>query len=378
MEVSVEPKILSWARESIGLTIDNVAKRLGTTEKSVFAFEQGERNVTLKTLKKLALIYKRSLATFLLPSPPVEPPMPTDFRSLPSEKKKELTSKTFLAIRNARRYQSLAIELAKSMNKDISKKYNNVDITENPEKLAKQIRNGFDIPLSKQETQRNEYFAFNYWKQLLENSNVLVFQFSMPLDEIRAFSIVEGEMPVIAINTKDSLLARVFSLFHEYAHILLNISGICNLEDEYTSGQHKNQEIFCNHFAGAFLLPENVFEINEFRKGMFNKNNIDVHLEQIAKRYKVSKEVVLRRMLIFGFIDKNLYQFKKKEWGEKEWIVKKGGKNKPDRRCVQEKGKNYISLVLEAHKEKKITFRDVADYLTIKTKYISKVMQLIE
>jgi len=61
LEISIEPKILSWARQSIGLSRDTVAKKLRTSENSVIAWESGDRKTTLTTLKKLSNIYKRLL-----------------------------------------------------------------------------------------------------------------------------------------------------------------------------------------------------------------------------------------------------------------------------------------------------------------------------
>jgi len=83
-------------------------------------------------------------------------------------------------------------------------------------------------------------------------------------------------------------------------------------------------------------------------------------------------------MLICKLVDNKFYEKKREEWRAKEWQPKKGGGiNKPEKKCLQEKGKNYVTLVIEAHKQKKITYKDMADYLSLRTKYIPKVEQLI-
>ena len=74
LEVSVEPKVLIWARKSIGRNIEEVAKRLKVSENTVASWELGQKKPTLVQLEKLAkTIYKRPLAAFFLPSPPAEP-----------------------------------------------------------------------------------------------------------------------------------------------------------------------------------------------------------------------------------------------------------------------------------------------------------------
>ena len=95
LEIAVAPKILIWARESIGRNIEEVAKRLKVSENTVTSWESGQKNPTLLQLEKLAkTIYKRPLAAFFLPSPPTEPAPPTDFRTLPADKELPFSSKT--------------------------------------------------------------------------------------------------------------------------------------------------------------------------------------------------------------------------------------------------------------------------------------------
>ncbi len=107
--VSVEPAVLIWARESIGMSIDTVVKKIkGITINTIKEWEKkdGAIKPTFAQVETLSKIYKRPLSAFLLPAPPKEPPFPKDFRTLPSEEKKSLDPKTYLAIRKARRFQS--------------------------------------------------------------------------------------------------------------------------------------------------------------------------------------------------------------------------------------------------------------------------------
>ena len=49
----------------------------------------------------------------------------------------------------------------------------------------------------------------------------------------------------------------------------------------------------------------------------------------------------------------------------------------PPRKCIQENGVPFVSLVLESYKKDKITYSDVADYLGIRLKHLPKVEQLV-
>jgi len=91
LEVHIEPKILKWARESIGLSPEEVSKRLGLSVETINKWELWQKHPTLKTLENLANIYKRPLA-FFLATPPKELPLLNDFRYFPTEEKLTLSS----------------------------------------------------------------------------------------------------------------------------------------------------------------------------------------------------------------------------------------------------------------------------------------------
>lgn len=65
LSISVEPKVLIWARKSIGSNTGEVAKRLKVSENTIVGWESGQKKPTLLQLEKLAkTIYKRPLAAF--------------------------------------------------------------------------------------------------------------------------------------------------------------------------------------------------------------------------------------------------------------------------------------------------------------------------
>ena len=72
-QVSVTPAVMKWARESAGLDVKTVARRLGVSINTVEGWEPDAKmpkRPTLRALEELASFYKRPLATFFLPEPP--------------------------------------------------------------------------------------------------------------------------------------------------------------------------------------------------------------------------------------------------------------------------------------------------------------------
>lgn len=383
LQVSVNPAVMKWAKESAGLDAEGVARRLGVSVNTVKGWELGTKKPSLKILEKLASFYKRPLAVFFLPEPPQESPMPVDFRVLPEEQKRPLSKKTRLAIRRARRVQSLATELMKATSHEPVANIEKAYLTEDPEAVATRERDRFGISVERQISWKDKYTAFYRWREAIESLNIVVLQASIPIKEARGFSLLDDLLPTIVVSTSDPVHARIFSLFHEYAHLLLGTSGICNPNEAYDDASTQEVERFCNYFAGAFLVPKYALqEDNDVRLITRQLEVDDRCLAKVSERFKVSKEVILRRMLIPRLISRQQYQSKLAEWQSREEPFKKaqkrpsGGVPTP-KRCVLNNGRLFVSFVLEAKEQELITYNDLADYLSIKLKHLDEVEALL-
>jgi len=375
--VEVEPEVLVWARRTVGLSRAAVSKRLSVTEGLVRRWESGEARPTLNTLEKLADYYKRPLAAFFLPTAPVELPLPSDYRHFPSDTQPPLSRKTLLAIRRARRIQSVAGELGADLGRRLILTVERLDEAENPETAAKRVREQLGIEVETQLGWANGRQALDNWRDIVESSGVLVSRASMPLAEenIRAFSLAEPAPPIIVLNSQDSVNGRIFSLFHEYAHILLGSGGICSVEE--TDVQ---TERFCNRFAAAFLLPEADLRQHSLTQKIVSSQSSPTDfgeaLCQLAKAFKVSQEAALLRMVTLGLLARAVYE----RWREEqEWEPRRRGGRGRDmaKECIHNNGAWFVSLVLEAQKRDRITHSDVADYLGVKTKHFGEIEQLV-
>lgn len=380
-QVSVNRDVMKWARESAGLDAEAVAKRLGISLNTVEGWELGTKKPTLKALNELASFYKRPLATFFLPEPPQELPLPKDFRVLPEEQKRPLSRKARLAIRRARRVQSLATELTKAADREPSANIERADLIEDPEVVAARERDRLAITVREQLNWKNDYVAFSMWREAVEGMNIAVLQVSIPVEEARGFSLLDNLLPAIVVSARDYIRARMFTLFHEYAHLLLGTSGICIPNEASHDDAHlEGIERFCNHFAGALLVPKNALQMDEDVRLITRRSDVDDYcIDRIAGRFKVSRQVVLRRMLISELILKHQYESKLEEW---ETRLKPKPKKRvfvspPPKRCMLENGHLFVSLALGAREREVITYSDLADYLSINLKHLDKVEVLL-
>jgi transcriptional regulator with XRE-family HTH domain len=111
-EALVDPPILKWARESSGLSTEEAARSLQTTDKRVLAWEGGQARPTMAQLRRMATVYKRQLSDFYLSARPEEPPLPHDFRRLPGDGVFHYGRALRHELRQARLRRELALDLA--------------------------------------------------------------------------------------------------------------------------------------------------------------------------------------------------------------------------------------------------------------------------
>jgi Zn-dependent peptidase ImmA (M78 family) len=374
-EVSVAAGILRWARETIGKSIEDVSRRLDTSTALIAKWENGDKNPTLKQLKELATFYKRPLAVFFLPSPPEEDPLPADFRTLPASKKRQFSDKTLLALRRARRIQSLTEDLNKSIKNELCLRIGYAALSDDPRELATQVRGKLKITADIQFGWKDSITALNEWKHSIEECGTLVFELPFPMDDGRAFSFADADQPIIVLNSHDAINGRIFSLFHEYGHLLIGHSGICDLNEE-----SKYEEQFCNQFAGELLVPRvTISHLTAVQTHATQMKWDDNVLQQIAEQFKVSCEVILRRLLSLGQTTETFYKEKRDEWNKLQPKPRRG-RSKPDKQakqCIRQNGIPFTSLVLESAHLEKITYRDISDYLAISLKHLPLVESLV-
>ena len=374
MFVEVNQEVLKWLRESAGWKIEEVSKRLGTTSEVILEFEAGKKSPTLSQLMILSKLYKRPLASFFLSKPKEEKPLPKDYRFLPN-RANIFDKKTMLAIRRARNLQNIGKELSQNIRYETATKTKKAELTNNPEIIASEYREIFDLSFEKQRKLRDAYKLFGYLRDVFEDSNVLVFQFSMPIEDARGFALADEFPSIVVINSKDSIEARLFTLMHEFGHILLG-ETVIDIPDE-SLADRDSIERWCNKFASSFLLPKEP-AIDLFKEYPGKLTETDT-LNSLSRKYKVSKALLLVKMLELNYISRPEFENVMSRYAPKEAKKKTDEKKKmigvtSDQRCLSEVGNKFVSLVANNFDKDFITYSDALSYLSIKSKNFDKVL----
>lgn len=367
----IQPTVLRWARESQGYSLEDVALHLKRDMAEIAAWESGDAAPTYAQLETLAYsLYKRPLAVFFLPAPPREMKVKQEFRTLPDFELDQLAADTRYQLRLAHAHQISLRELNDGVNPATYKIFRDIQLSEKADVLeaAVSVRQYLGISVAAQAGWSNSDEALKGWRNAVEGVGIFVFKHSFKQKSISGFCLAEEEFPVIYLNNSTAKTRQIFSLFHELAHLLLKVNAISKFDDsyiEYLPQNEKRIEQFCNALAAEFLMPSADFSVQLESLTQIN----DLSIQALARRYHVSREAVLRRILDRGLVQQAYYEAKVKQWADESENGGSGG----DYYATQSTylGERYLQLVFSKHYQGRLTLEQVADYLGVRTKSVA-------
>jgi len=373
--VPVNSNILKWARETSGLSIAQVAKRLKKTTGVIEEWEQGVSFPTYPQLEKLAYeIYKRPTAVFFFPAIPQESSPRAEFRTLPEEVVDTIPPEIIKLYRKAKIYQLNLQELDNKNEVKISSLLDNYELTKtsNLSNLSESIRGFLKINLQMQISWKNCDEAIKAWRNALIAYGIYIFKDAFYNDHYSGISLYDKNYPVILINNSMPVSRQIFTIFHELGHLLFKAGGVYNLDESFHDRLHSDYYILeqkCNEFAGEFLLPSAIFQANI---PAFSEKS----LNELADMYKVSREVVLRKYLNNNLITAETYKIYTRKWFAEYLESRKKKKEdtsggNPYYTRISYLGEYYINLVYSHYYQGKIDTTTLADYLDIKAGNVS-------
>jgi Zn-dependent peptidase ImmA (M78 family) len=382
----IKPELLAWAREESGLDIEVAAKKIAVKPEYLLACEQSEATrLTVRQLRTLSNAYKRPLAFFFLPQPPPKSVDLRDFRRPSDEPPEPESPKLRYQIRRARYRRKVAIDLFEELGENISEFRVRATLQEDTSEVAGRLRALLRVSRAQQRNFEDEYDALNTWREAIENAGVAVFQAGGINDrEMVGFSLSEPLLPVIVLNMSGAPVRRIFTMMHEMAHLMLRTGGLCTLSENQAI------EVFCNEVAGETLVPRAWLLDEPVIKNRGPQSEWDDGVIQaLARRYRVSKETLLRRLVVAGYADNAFYEQKREQYqlefdarakaiAKKLQEMDKSGGASPSTMAVSESGKMFVRLVLESYRQDKITISNVSDYLEVRTKHLDRIARSID
>jgi Zn-dependent peptidase ImmA (M78 family) len=377
VEAIAEPRLLVWARERAGYRVEEVARKLRVAEERLADWEGGAARPTVKQLRRLGQIYGYPIAVFYLPEAPRGPQPVRDHRRIWGEEPEGISPTLRKEIDIADDRRELALELLTLQGEEPPNFRLRASLDENPNTVAARFRWTLGIELDQQLAWGRDYDGFNAWRTAIEEVGALALQMTdVPVPEARGFSLAERPLPAVVANIKDSPRARSFTLLHELVHVALRESGVCTLDDA------ERVEVFCNHIAGAVLVPADALRADPTVEAHGAEPEwADAEIEALARRFSVSREVVLRRLLILERTTELFYRRKRREYQEAYREAeerRKQEKQEPrpiprDLIAVARSGQFLSVVILSAYERGRITASDVADYFGVRIKHLAAI-----
>ncbi|MCH7746138.1 MAG: ImmA/IrrE family metallo-endopeptidase, partial [Chloroflexi bacterium] len=244
-----------------------------------------------------------------------------------------------------------------------------------PATLAREVRSYLGIDLTQQAYWNDNNEALKTWRDVVQDKGVFIFKRSIKDRGISGFSLIHNDFPIIYLNNSTADTRQIFTVFHELAHILLHTSGVTKQDDSYIdvlNGESKDVELFCNQFAAEFLVPS-----RDFEQHLFPPYN-DEFVEVLANRYKVSREVILRRLLDQGLVQSNYYRAKANQWA-KEYEGSRSGSGGGNYyyNQITYLGEKYLNLAFGRYYQGRCTLEQLSDYVNVKARNIPNLEQVL-
>lgn len=378
----LNPEMLSWAREQSRIDISIAARRVGKDPAEVEAWERGDATPTLNQARTLANLYKRSVGVFFLKEKPKAARQPGDFRRLELSAQGAMSPALADGIREAGAKREAALEILNQLEQDPSVWPLKVPDRVPPETAAEAISAQLGVPRLRAEW-RNQYEALSGWRSLVEGMGALVVQISrVSMHEMRGCSLATFPLPVIVLNSADSPLGRVFTLLHEVTHLARSESGLCDINEGGQRSQAvESLEVYCNHVAGAVLVPSaELLARPEVRAANERTEWTPEQLGALSRAFWASREVVLRRLLTLRKTSQDFYQVMRERF-EREYAElrdrEEDGYVPYYRKVLLSNGRFLSRLAIDAYTAEAITGTQLSRILNAKLDHLPRLREAL-
>lgn len=363
--IQVNPDMLRWARDRARLDVFALEGRFP----KLAAWEAREALPTLKQLEDYAKATHAAIGYFFLPEPPAEPMPIPDFRTMAdwviTRPSPNLLDTIYTCQERQAWYRDFALVNGEAPLPFVGALNTGISTVQ----AAGQIRAilGFDVDARRD--CRTWAEALRMFIEQAEQVGIMVMVSGVVLNnnyrhldpqEFRGFALADEYAPLVFINGADSKAAQMFTLAHELAHLWL---GQTALSDASAGDACNNAtETWCNQVAAELLVPMSVF-IPEIVEG----EPLPDTLSRLARRFKVSTLVILRRMADAGRLNRNAFFIAYREEMDRLRNLETGGTGGGDfyRTTAARVSKRFARALVESTLEGRTLYRDAFRMLGI-------------
>lgn len=367
--------VLRWAREWRGRSLEEAARKANTSVERIEAWESEEAAPSVRQARLLADLYDRGFLEFFLKEPPkvAASKLVPDFR-LHRDAANPKDDRELQAIQAWAEEKRLnALDLFEAIGEPIpvvpSELFATLD--SNPERVANDAREFALFPIEDQIglTPLTRPTMPKLVRKAIERLGALVLkEGALAKYGVRGLTVFASPLPVVVFGT-EAPVAQSFTMAHELGHIILQQSAISGPPSARNAeSATEAAEKWCDHFAGAFLMPSDAIAKVWPKPNSPSASIGDDTLGRLANTFAVSRHAMLIRLTQLGYVEAAYYWDKKRaEFLQAERDFKGGGIPKYyGVRYRSAHGDLYTGLVMEAWSEGAITNHNAAEFMGIK------------
>lgn len=364
--VKVKKEIYEWAIEESQKDLEEIENKFKNIEDWILQTSAP----TFRQIQALANFLKVPLGYMFLDKPPETNIIESEFRTIDSkipDRSKNLQD----VIYNMSRKQAWMSEYRKDhgWDKVIPDYFKNFR-QENKIIFSKRAKQFIELDEFWYQEIKETREAFNYLREKMESKGIMVMQSGivgsnthrkLDIKEFRGFMLYDDLAPLIFINASDSQAGKIFSLVHEYIHLLFEE------DDVFTNDDLKSENITekqINEITAEFLIPkdhiEKCWETNEEEL---------VKIDRASKLFHVSKLALAIRLKELGLIGQSLIE-KVKEIMESDLENKSASSSGGDYYITHRSryGDNFIKTVIQGAESGDISYTYAFNLLDAKAK----------
>jgi Zn-dependent peptidase ImmA (M78 family) len=295
--------MLRWARDRSGRSEDYFTEHFPKLP----AWETGDVRPTLKQVEAFAKATYTPVGYLFLNMPPAEQVPIPDFRTIRDRRVGAPSPNLLEMLYTCQQRQAWYREFARIMGEPARAFVGSASTSDSVEAVADTMRQVLQFDLEARRTCPTWTDALRHFIAQADDLGVLVMCSGVvrnnnhrPLDpeEFRGFALSDPFAPLVFINGKDTKAAQMFTLAHELAHIWIGQSALSDA-GAYAVPDHAI-EAWCNRVAAELLAPLLLVQA-EFRAD----EELDGELARLARRFKISTLVVLRRIYDAGGLSRD-------------------------------------------------------------------------
>jgi len=364
--VTVNPELLHWALERAGVSADDLTKKFPKLKNWL----RGELAPTLKQLESFAHGTHTAIGLLVLQRPPEEPlPIP-DFRTLPEAQLSRPSADLLDTIYLCQQRQAWYQDYQRFHGTGPVAFVGSASVTSPVPEVATAIAQAIGFHIDERRQMSNWSAALGCFISQVEQAGILVMVSGVvgsnthrPLnvEEFRGFALADPLAPLIFINGKDSKAAQMFTLAHELAHLWLEESGVSNAQAVTRSGEEV--ERWCNGVAAELLVP-----LEQLHQIYNPDNGLHKELQRMARWFKVSTLVAVRRLFDLGALDQEtLWQIYEAELKRVKTMASHQGSGGNFYNTMSARtGKRFVKALVASTLEGQTQFTDAFRMLGIK------------